>query len=417
MRAELAVLRRPIRDIAILTTGNLVRLGVGVVASALTYRALAPSDAGRLAIVVGLVSVFSFVAEFGFRDAAVNEIAGAASPAEAASVARSFLIAKILFGTLAAVLLAGLAGWIVNGWYGGAVQPGLVRFAAIALLTGGLLNYVQTLLEARQSFGALSLISMMQGGLRAGLIGLLFLTGRLALWPLIGLEVALPLALLAYGQRLLPSALRPRPLASLGKHFGRLWRFGRWIAVAATASTIYLSLDVVLLGHFRRAAEVGLYGAALALLAKFEVVQNAILTSAFPEACRYRSRVELRAYLLRTLRITGLASIAFLLALPLASPLLLVLYGAPYAGATLPFAILLIGFVVGLNAQPAAFVLYPLERVRWIAAGDLLQLFFMTGVGLWLIPVMGATGAALAVLFTRLLGAGLTTAFVRRALW
>lgn len=416
MRAELTALRRPIQSIALLTTGNLVRLGIGVVASALMYRALAPANAGRLAIILGLVSLFSFVAEFGFRDAAVNEIAGAASRAEAEAVARSFLMAKLLFGTLAAALLAGLAGWIVNGWYGGTVQPDLVRLAALALLSGGLLNYVQTLLEARQTFGALSLISMLQGVLRAGAIGVLFLTGRIALWPLIGLEVALPLALLVYGQRLLPPELRPRLLATLGTHFGRLWRFSRWIAVAAAASTIYLSLDVVLLGHFRPAAEVGLYGAALALLAKFDVVQNAILTATFPEACRYRSRDDLRAYVRRSLQITGLASLAFLLVLPIAGPLLLILYGVPYAGATLPFAILLVGFVVGLNAQPTAFVLYPLDRVRWIAAGDVLQLLFMAALGLWLIPLEGALGAALAVLATRILGAGLTTTFVTRAL-
>lgn len=399
-----------------LSTGNIIRLGIGVLASALTYRALPTADAGRLAITVGLVSLFSFVAEFGFRDAAVNFVAGARSAAEAQAAARSFLLAKLVFGTLAAVILAGLAGWIVARWYGGAVHPGLVRFAALALLTGGLLNYVQTLFEARQSFATLSLISMIQGLVRAGAIVILFVTNQLTLWPLIALEVAVPLALFAVGQRLLPSELRPRLLASLGTYFARLWRFSRWIAIAAVASTIFLNLDVVLLGHFRPAAEVGVYGAALALLAKFEVLQNAVLTSAFPEACRYHSRDDLQAYLGRILRITGLASIGLLLILPLTGTLLALLYGARYAGAALPFAILLIAFAIGLNAQPAAFVLYPLERIRWIAGGDVLQLFFFIGVGLWLIPLDGALGAALAVLATRLLGAGLTAAFVTRAL-
>jgi antigen flippase len=414
--AELAALRRPLRNVAVLLSGNLVKLAFGFLASALTYRALAPANAGRFAIVMSLVSLFSFVAEFGFRDAAVNYIAGAASPAEAQAVARSFLMAKLVFGTLAAALLAGVAGWIVNGWYAGAVQPGLLRLAALALLTGGLLNYVQTLLEARQTFGALSLISMAQALLRAGIIGALFLTGRIALWPLVGIEVGLPLVLLAIGQHSLPVDLRPRLRASLGTHFGQLWRFSRWIAVAAIASTIFLSLDVVLLGHFRPVAEVGLYGAALALLAKFEVVQNAVLTSSFPEACRYRLKADLRAYVFRTLRLTGLASGGFLLILPLAGLLLSGLYGAAYAGATLPFAILLVGFLIGLNAQPAAFVLYPLERLRYIAAGDILQLVFFTGLGLWLIPSYGALGAAITVLARQLLGAGLTAAFVTRAL-
>ena len=416
MVAELATLRRPLRNIGVLLGGNLVKLAFGFVASALTYRALAPENAGRFAIVMSLVSLFSFIAEFGFRDAAVNYIAAAASPAEAQAVARSFLMAKLVFGTLAAALLAGFAGWIVNGWFAGAVQPGLLRLAALALLTGGLLNYVQTLLEARQTFGALSLISMAQAALRAGIIVALFLTGRITLWPLLGIEVGLPLVLLVVGQRSLPSDLRPRLLASLGSHFGRLWRFSRWIAVAAIASTIFLSLDVVLLGHFRPAAEVGLYGAALALLAKFEVVQNAVLTSSFPEACRYRAKADLRAYVFRTMRLTGLASAGFLLILPLGGLVLVALYGSAYAGATVPFTILLAGFLVGLNAQPAAFVLYPLARVRYIAAGDVLQLLFFAALGLWLIPRYGALGAALTVLARQLLGAGLTAAFVTRAL-
>src|SRR5260370_30179603 len=165
---------------------------------------------------MGLVSLFSFVAEFGFRDAAVNYIAGAATPSEAQAIARSFLIAKLVFGTVAAALLAGLAGWIVNGWYYGAVQPGLVRLAALTLLAGGLLNYVQTLLEARQTFGALRLISMGQSLLRAGAIGALFFSGRLAPWPLVGIAVVLPLPLLTLGQRAVRPALRPRLLASLG---------------------------------------------------------------------------------------------------------------------------------------------------------------------------------------------------------
>ena len=146
MVAELGTLRRPLRNVAVLLSGNLVKLAFGLLASVLIYRALAPADSGRFAIVMGLVSLFSFVAEFGFRDAAVTYIAGAASQAGAQAIARSFLMAKLVFGTLAAALLAGLAGWIVNGWYGGAVQPGLIRLAALVLLTGGLLNYVQTLL-------------------------------------------------------------------------------------------------------------------------------------------------------------------------------------------------------------------------------------------------------------------------------
>src|SRR5260370_15314488 len=100
---------------------------------------------------MGLVSLFSFVAEFGFRDAAVSFIAGATTPSEAQAVARSFLMAKLVFGTLAAALLAGLAGWIVSGWYHGALQPRVVRPAPLTLPARGPLHYLPNLLHSRQA--------------------------------------------------------------------------------------------------------------------------------------------------------------------------------------------------------------------------------------------------------------------------
>ena len=404
MRAELTLLGRPLRNIGVLLAGNVLRLGLGFLASALTYRVLSPEDAGRFTLALTLVGLFSIFAEFGFRDAAVNFVAGAASPSNVQAVARSFLVAKLLFGTLAAALLAVLAQWILGRWYPGTVAPGLVRFAALSLFTGGLLNYVQTLLEARQAFGALSLISTAQALLRAAAITWLYFTGRIALWPLLALEVFLPVVLLMYGQRFLPRdwlSLRPPLFAA----FGRLWRFSRWIAVTAIAATIFLRLDVLLLGHFHPAAEVGVYGVALALLAKFEIAENALLTTTFPEACRYTAKKDLRAYVSRTLRLTGLASLGFLLFLPFVRWLLQLLYGPAYAGAAPPFGLLLVGFVIGLNFQPAAYVLYPLNRPQWIAASDVLQLICNAALGLWLIPRYGAPGAALTVLATRVVGA------------
>jgi len=122
---------------------------------------------------------------------------------------------------------------------------------------------------------------------------------------------------LLFGQRSLPVSLRPRLTTWFGARFGALWRFSRWIAVAAIASTSFSASTSCYSAHFRPAAESGLYGAALALLAKFEVVQNAVLTSRFPRRAGCRAKADLRAYVLRTLRLTGLATLGFLLLLPL----------------------------------------------------------------------------------------------------
>jgi len=416
--ARLAPARGQLRDVAFLVAGNVLKFALGLAPSVLIFRALGPVDVGRLTLALNVISVFSIVGEFGLRDAAVNYLTRfmATAPERARQVARTFLVSKVALAALAGSVALFCAEWIAARFYPQARVADLIRLGAFSLLADGLLSFSLVMLEAQQRFAAISALGVIQALMRATSIGVLFLAHRLSLASLVVLESLVPLAAFAYSLRLIPRSfvsLR-RPLL---KHLGLLVQFTKWIAIAALAGTLFLKLDVLMLSGLRATAEVGVYAAAIALVAKLEAVKNAILTTAFPQACRCTGHGEMRVYVSGSLRLTGITSLAMLPLFVVGGMLIVWLYGADYRAAAPAFYPLLATFIIGLNVEPVAFVLYPLNRPQWVAVNEVAQLAVGLGMGLALIPAFGIVGAAWGVLVARIVAALVTFRLVRRFLW
>lgn len=408
---------RRLRDIAYLVAANLFKLALGVVTSALIFRALGPTDAGRLTLALSIVGLLSIVGEFGLRDAAVNYIARfqESAPERAQAIARTFLLARVILAALASAVGILAAGVIAGRFYPEANAAGLIQLGSFSLFTGGLLAFALVVLEARQQFKAISAIGILQAVVRAVLVVLLFGVRELNLVSLLAVEALVPLLVLFYSLRLLPRPFLKLPPPWFAE-LGTLFHFTKWIAVAAFASAIFLKLDVLVSGYYRAPAELGLYAVALALVGRLDVVKNAIVTTAFPDACRRGTRAELLGFVRQSLGLTAGATLVFMPLFLLGGTVIEWLYGAAYREATLVFNVLLAAYLIGLNVAPVAFVLYPLNRPRWIAAIDLIQLAFSLAVSLALIPSFGIAGAACAVLLTRVLYAAITCTLVWKLL-
>lgn len=410
--------RRQLRDLFFLVAGNLFKIALGFATSSIIFRALGPNDAGRLTLTLSLVGLLSIVGEFGLRDAAVNYISGfmPTRPDDAYAVGRTFFLSKIFLSALASAVGIFGAGLIAAQFYPDARVQDLIQLGALSLFTSGLLAFALVILEAQKNFAIIGWLNTIQAVVRAVLIIALFLTQNISLFALILLEALIPLIVFIYSLRFIPRAflILRRPFF---EHFGTLFHFTKWIAVAAFGSAIFLKLDVLMLSYYRAPAQVGLYAVALALVTRLDILKNAVLTTAFPDACRRAGPDELRAFIFQSIKLTALASLALLPLFAIGAPLIEWLYGTEYSAAIPAFYLLFTGFIIGLNAAPVAFVLYPLNRPRWIAASDLLQLAFNAGVNFLLIPPFGIIGAAWGVVLTRVASAVITFVFVRHFLW
>ena len=284
-----------LRNIAFLIVGNVIKIGLGVITSAIIFRVLGPADAGRLTITLSIVGLMSIISEFGLRDATINYVSQylLVRPAEAAAVARTFFLLKIILSAFASLVGIVGAALIAARFYPAIRIADLIQLGAVSLFADALLTFSTVVLEAQQRFGAMSLIGVIQSVLRAAVIALLFIGRSVNLYSLLILESIIPLAVFVYSLQWIPRdyLLPRRPFFQHGR---TLFHFTKWIALAAVASTIFLRLDVLMLSYFRAPAEVGFYAVALALVSKLDVFKSAVLTTAFPEACRHTNPIELR---------------------------------------------------------------------------------------------------------------------------
>ena len=405
------------RSVAVLVLGNLFKIALGIATSAIAFRALGPVGAGQFALTLGIIGLLSIIGEFGLRDAAVTFIARAlpTDPERAHAVSRTFFVVKVALSAFAGAFTFLAAGWIAATFYPDANITALIRLGAFSLLTGGLLGFSLALLEAKQSFASISILSIVQGVIRALLILALFAVQEINPFTLFIIEALVPLLVFMYSLRFISKPfLRLR--APYLEHLPAMFHFAKWIGAAALASTIYLKLDVLLLGYFLAPAQVGLYAVALAFVSRLDVLKSAVLTTSFPDATRRTTTAELKSYIRQSLRLTALASLIVVPLFFIGGAMIEWIYGAAFAGAVSAFVPLLLAYLLGLNVEPIAYVLYSRNRPQWIARMDIGLLAVNFCMNLILIPALGIAGAAYSLLITRCVGAIVTVGLVRRAL-
>lgn len=196
---------------------------------------------------------------------------------------------------------------------------------------------------------------------------------------------------------------RLAPVLPAGK---RAYRLREWTAatlpmgLADLAVVLFGFLDVLLLGLFVPAAEVGIYFAATRLL-QFVVFAQYAATAAtaprFAEAWARGDRAGLRRLIRGTVRLTGLASLGIGAGLLIAAPWLLALFGAGFSASFGLLAILVCGAMAQSAFGPAEDLLNMLGAERTAALVSVGALVLAVALNLLLVPRYGVTGAAAAM--------------------
>jgi O-antigen/teichoic acid export membrane protein len=229
-----------------------------------------------------------------------------------------------------------------------------------------------------------------------------------ALWPdwrlpqvAMGLQVVVAGILLVIGLVLLASRLPGRAKGIRARYHTRHW-LGRLMpfTLLGGAGLLIMQADVLILGLFRPAEEVGIYRVAVqgAMLVTFGLqAVNAVTPPEFARSYRQGDRD----------RLQKLASSSALLALLFALPVGLIfiaaggsilawVFGSGFAAGHLPLAILTIGQMGNVAAGSVGYLLNMTGHENDTARVMVLACVLNVGLNLALIPPMGATGAAVA---------------------
>lgn len=270
-----------------------------------------------------------------------------------------------------------------------------LRIMTLAVVGGGLMEYILAVLQARQEFARFTGVRMAEAVLKTGFIYAAIFAGVFSL-DLVYASYAIAPLLVGVVSVYFVSNLRGR-VAYDWRDLGReMLGFGKWMMITSFATMFLMRLDVFMISPLlaHRPEEAGLYIAATKLCTPLIVLAGSVSTVFFPKAMELRTVAGMRSYLQKTfavsLPVTALG-LLYMLGLYFAIPE----YFPAYADSLPLFALLFIGYAWTIIGNPVTMLILSINHAHvatYIALGQLLitvvaHYFFITH--------MGGMGAAL----------------------
>lgn len=175
------------------------------------------------------------------------------------------------------------------------------------------------------------------------------------------------------------------------------------LLLAGLAVVVYMRIDIIMLQEMTSADEVGLYAAATKISEIWYFLPVIICSSLSPSLLKSAQESQ-RSFLEKLRKLYfSMTWLAVLLSLPIsisAYPLIQMLYGADYQAA---------GSILAIHLWASIAVFLGTASSQFLLANNLQKIsLYRTGVGvianiginLWLIPIYGATGAAIATVIS-----------------
>ncbi len=183
---------------------------------------------------------------------------------------------------------------------------------------------------------------------------------------------------------------------------GASWPF----VISSVLGSLMINTDILLIGYFLSAKEVGLYSAADRIVQFLYLLPAILATSVFPTLSRLANKNQERIKGV----VEKILSMAYLISLPivlggivLGGDMIRVIFGGAYAGSVLPLRILFATLSINFAAVIMSNIIFAYDRqrdlVKFAALGGLSNVVF----DLILIPRFGISGSAVATFFAQVI--------------
>ena len=355
-------------------------------------RTLGDVEFGKFSFALALGTIFETLMDFGLHQVTIRAVAR--DRTQATELLHHTLAIKLIWGAIALAALTATATVLRPEWD--------VRLACY-LLGGSLVlrSYMLTIRGVLQGLERFGWDSVVVAADRAILLAF----GTVALAAGTGLRgLAIAFVLARAAALALAAWLTQAELGGVGFRYDReIWRELHTTALPLGFFLVVLNLysyvDGVMLGVMRGNVETGYYAAAYRTYEGMSYLPSIIAAVLTPRLADLfmRDRNEHRLLALRGFgAAVGLAVAVGGIAFTLAPWLLVLLFGAEFRAAAEPFRILCIGLPLVFGIWVLHAITMSVNRERLLARTAVVGLAVNVSLNLYVIPRMGADGAALA---------------------
>ena len=388
---------------------SVVTLFIGFILSVVIARWLGANDLGLYRMTLTIYGVVTLVATFGIPSALIKYIAEYKEDEEKLNQTTSCgFINAVIIGLIAAIAIFFFAPFLA-GIFKMPELSTLLKITAIALPFASLYSSQSGLLTGLRKMKYFAVLMAGHSVLMCILIVTLVLLG-------FGVEGAISgFAISVAGACFLGSILSKKFFKLSVRHHiqntKKILSFGGKIFSAGAISQINYQADIILIGYFLTATQVGYYAVAVALSRFFWIIPQSIQRIVYPTASEYWSNnnhAALQKMVDKSMKYTACALIPMGLGVGFfANDIITTIYGEKFIHAVLPLLILIIGTVINgipksLGGTIAAVNRPDLEPKKMICSASVNVV-----LNILLIPRFGITGAAIATMCSLLIGGAL----------
>ncbi len=404
-------LQRLLANTGWLVGDRLVRIGVGVIVSALVARYLGPTQYGMYSYAGALVALFSAVATLGLDSIVIRDLVRHPD-VKGETLGTAFTLRLIGAIVMIASAIAAISilspqddttHWLVA----------IIAAASLFQSSDVVDFWFQSRVKSKYTVLARNAAFLLLAATKIGLIELRAPLVAFALAVLAEAAVAAFGLILAY---------------AVDRQSLRAWRFNMprarellwdsWpLMLSSAAILVYMKINQVLLGHLAGNEAVGIYAAATRIAEVWFFLPSVIVSTVFPSILGAK-RADQGLYQQRVQQLFNvMVWLGYLVAISIttfSNMIVSVLYGSRFSEAA-P--------VVSVLAWTAPFVCLGVATQSWIVAEGMMRFSLATTVfgaaasvvlNLLLIPISGPIGAAIATLCSQIISVTLSTLFYTR---
>jgi O-antigen/teichoic acid export membrane protein len=385
-------------------SGNIVGGAFNFAALLLLSACMDPAPRGLFGSMAAAMVLIATLADFGFGTSIVKfyrqleKEEGDVTQAEA-------LLRRVFSWRLAtAAALAGaaaiLARPICRLWLHDENVAPLFRWICLGGFGSTLWMFCQASMQARGQYGRYGFQTAANHALRLSAVAILAWKGGLTVGEAVAVAVAIPFIGAAMAAASWPRVFwsAQMPPDRLRERQRELLHFSKWILMCTGIVSIYMRLDVILLGALRDQAQVGIFDTANSMALSMTLLVASISTVLLPRLAIVRRRDEMRRVMRQFRSMAPLVLGGIALACVAAHLLIPLLRGGRYAGSVYVFDVLVCAYALAIYCDPISFFCMSFNRARWLTWMNLCQLFVNLALSLLLIPRFGALGGALSIL-------------------
>ncbi|MHB1586420.1 MAG: oligosaccharide flippase family protein [Acidiferrobacteraceae bacterium] len=403
---EVSIRRRLLSGGLWAVLGQVLRMLLGLISSALVARLLPVSAFGIYFIAISIVDALALVGQGGFQGAVVRVVAesvGLKHPARAKAA-----IKLALLGGSAGIAIAVTLFWFQGQRFAATVfhSPLLGEMTGLIVLWAVIMTLQQLVAESFRGLHDIRMATLFGRLLPSSLVCVLFavqwlvkgssgLHQVLILW-IVGSGVSLMVGFTVLMRRARDLSRDPTPVLPVQQMTAIAWP----IAVSTITFFVVAQADLWILAIFRSAREVAAYGAALRLATLIGaplLVANLVLPPLIAEIFAKGDRETLEKVLRTTATIAAIPAVLVVVAVIFGhNELVTLVYGARYVNAGELLVILSIGQLVSVLSGSCGFTLAMTRHQTTMMIVSLVSGFVTIALAVVLARSAGAVGVAVA---------------------